>query len=144
MTAPPKAHRHALTSAHPTSLTAALLLILLLSPLGLRAATPLGGTPIDDGYHDMYNLQFLAAHLKFQQWIAAHPQDPMGPVSDGAAWLFGEFDRLHVIDVELFPDQNRFDNRQRLTAHPTARKTFDDPPHKTTHLPHPAPQPHHS
>src|SRR6266851_2053947 len=126
MTAPPKAHRPALTAAPPTSLTAALLLILLLSPLGLRAATPLGGTPIDDGYHDMYNLQFLAAHLKFQQWIAEHPQDPMGPVSDAAAWLFGEFDRLHIIDVELFADQNRFDNRQRLTPDPTVRKSFDD------------------
>src|SRR5260370_7147127 len=79
MTAPPKAHRPALTAAPPTSLTAALLLILLLSPLGLRAATPLGGTPIDDGYHDMYNLQFLAAHLKFQQWIPPHPQDPITP-----------------------------------------------------------------
>jgi hypothetical protein len=126
MTAPPKTHRPALTAAPPTSLTAALLLILLLSPLGLRAATPLGGTPIDDGYHDMYNQQFLAAHLKFQQWIAAHPQDPMGPVSDAAVWLFGEFDRLHVIDVELFADQNRFDNRQRLTPDPTVRKRFDD------------------
>jgi len=126
MTAPPKAHRPALTAAPPTSLTAALLLILLLSPLGLRAATPLGGNPIDDGYHDMYNLQFLAAHLKFQQWIATHPQDPMGPVSDAAAWLFGEFDRLHIIDVELFADQNRFDNRQRLTPDPTVRKSFDD------------------
>src|SRR5260370_29361074 len=102
MTAPPKAHRPALTAAPPTSLTAALLLILLLSPLGLRAATPLGGTPIDDGYHDMYNLQFLAAHLKFQQCIAAHPHDPTAPVSHPAASLFAEFDRLHLIDVELF------------------------------------------
>jgi hypothetical protein len=58
--------------------------------------------------------------------MSAHPQDPMGPASDAAAWLFGEFDRLHVIDVELFADQSRFDNRQRLTPDPTVRKSFDD------------------
>jgi hypothetical protein len=82
----------------------------------------------------MYNLQFLAAHLKFQQWMHDHPQDPMGPVSDAAAWLFGEFDRLHVIDVQLFADQSRFDNRQRLTPDPTVRKNFDDQTAKASGL----------
>ena len=106
--------------------TPLLILIFLLLPLRLPAATPLGNNPLDAGYHDMYNLQFLAAHLKFQQWMHDHPEDPMGPVSDAAAWLFGEFDRLHVIDVQLFADQSRFDSRQRLTPDPTVRKNFDD------------------
>jgi hypothetical protein len=74
----------------------------------------------------MYNLQFPDAHMKFEQWMASHPADPMGPVSDAAAWLFSEFDRLHVIDVQLFADQSRFDNRQRLTPDDSVRKHFDD------------------
>jgi hypothetical protein len=111
-----------------------LLTLVLLLPLRLPAATPLGNTPLDAGYHDMYNLQFLAAHLKFQQWMHDHPQDPMGPVSDAAAWLFGEFDRLHIIDVQLFADQSRFDNRQRLTPDPNVRKNFDDQTAKATTL----------
>jgi hypothetical protein len=110
------------------------LILVLLLPLYLSAATPLGTTPLDAGYHDMYNLQFLAAHLKFQQWMRDHPEDPMGPVSDAAAWLFGEFDRLHVIDVQLFADQSRFDNRQRLTPDPTVRKNFDDQTAKASTL----------
>jgi hypothetical protein len=114
--------------------TSLLILILLLLPLQLPAATPLGNTPLDAGYHDMYNLQFLAAHLKFEQWMRDHPQDPMGPVSDAAAWLFGEFDRLHVIDVQLFADQSRFDSRQRLTPDPTVRKNFDDQTAKASTL----------
>src|SRR5437764_15333012 len=81
-----------------------LVFLLALLVLPARAVGPLGGNLVDDGYRDMYNLQFPAAHLKFQQWMASHPQDPMGPVSDAAAWLFGEFDRLHIIDVELFAD----------------------------------------
>lgn len=90
------------------------------------AATPLTGSPLEDGYYDMYNLDFPAAHHQFQQWMSSHPEDPMGPASDAAAWLFGEFDRLHVIDVQLFADQSRFDNRQRLTPDPAVRKSFDD------------------
>ena len=103
-----------------------LVLLLFLLPLSSLAATPLSNAPLDAGYHDMYNLQFLAAHLKFQQWMHDHPEDPMGPISDAAAWLFGEFDRLHIIDVQLFADQSRFDNRQRLTPDPFVRKNFDD------------------
>jgi hypothetical protein len=101
-------------------------LLLAMTPLASAFSTPLTGSALDDGYYDMYNLDFPGAHVKFQQWMSAHPQDPMGPASDAAAWLFGEFDRLHVIDVELFADQSRFDNRQRLTPDPTVRKSFDD------------------
>jgi hypothetical protein len=102
------------------------ILLFAISPLASAFSTPLTGSTLDDGYFDMYNLNFPDAHLKFQQWMSAHPQDPMGPASDAAAWLFGEFDRLHIIDVQLFADQSRFDNRQRLTPDPTVRKSFDD------------------
>ncbi|WP_348267126.1 hypothetical protein P8936_14560 [Edaphobacter paludis] len=100
--------------------------LVAMTPLASAFSTPLTGSALDDGYFDMYNLDFPAAHLKFQQWMSAHPEDPMGPASDAAAWLFGEFDRLHIIDVQLFADQSRFDNRQRLTPDPTVRKSFDD------------------
>jgi hypothetical protein len=103
-----------------------LLFFLAAAPLAFAFSTPLTGSALDDGYHDMYNLDFAGAHQKFQEWMSAHPQDPMGPASDAAAWLFGEFDRLHIIDVQLFADQSRFDNRQRLTPDPTVRKSFDD------------------
>jgi hypothetical protein len=103
----------------------ALLAIACAIPLHAQSS-PLSGTPLNDGYHDMYNLAFPAAHQRFQQWILSHPEDPMGPAADAAAWLFGEFDRLHIIDVELFADQNRFDSRQRLTPDPNVRKNFDD------------------
>lgn len=97
-----------------------------MSPLPPAFSTPLTGSALDQGYFDMYNLDFQAAHRSFQQWMSAHPEDPMGPASDAAAWLFGEFDRLHIIDVQLFADQSRFDNRQRLSPDPTVRKSFDD------------------
>lgn len=102
------------------------LLLLAMAPLSFASSPLLTGSALDQGYYDMYNLDFPGAHQKFQQWMSAHPQDPMGPASDAAAWLFGEFDRLHIIDVQLFADQSRFDNRQRLTPDPNVRKSFDD------------------
>lgn len=90
------------------------------------AAQPLSGNLLDDGYRDMYNLGFADAHAKFQQWMSNHPQDPMGPVSDAAASLFSEFERLKIIDVQLFADQSRFDSRSRLTPDPNLRRSFED------------------
>lgn len=90
------------------------------------SAEPLSGNVLDDGYRDMYNLRFSDAHSKFQQWMSSHPQDPMGPVSDAAASLFSEFERLRVIDVQLFADQSRFDSRNRLTPDGNVRKAFED------------------
>ena len=81
---------------------------------------------LDQGYRDLYNLDFSHAHTTFQQYSSKHPDDPMPVASDAAAYLFGEFDRLHVIDVELFADQDRFDHRARLTPDPVVRQAFDD------------------
>jgi hypothetical protein len=81
---------------------------------------------LDRGYFDMYDVNFAAAHSVFQQLLTQHPDDSLAAASDAAAYLFGEFDRLHIIDVELFADQSRFDNRSRLTPDPAVRKAFDN------------------
>jgi tetratricopeptide (TPR) repeat protein len=96
--------------------------------LHAQATTPIQdhSPGLDQGYFDMYNVNFPAAHNVFQQWLAQHPEDGLAAASDAAAYLFGEFDRLHIIDVQLFADQSRFDNRSRLTPDPAVRKSFDD------------------
>ena len=102
-----------------------LLIALAISPL-FAFSTPLTGTPLNDGYHDLYNLNFAGAHEHFQQWINTHPQDPLGPASDAAAYIFTEFDRLGVLDIELFADDNRFESRKRPDIDPVVKKGFDD------------------
>ena len=92
----------------------------------LPAAHAAPETPLDLGYRDLYNLDFPAAHTQFAAWLQTHPADPLGPASDAAADLFGEFDRLSIIDVQLFADQSRFDSRSKLTPDPTVRKAFED------------------
>src|ERR1035437_2276739 len=80
---------------------------------------------LDPGYVDLYNLDFAGAHQHFSAWMQAHPEDPLGASSDAAAYLFGEFDRLSVIDVQLFANQSRFDKRGKLTPDVTVRKSFE-------------------
>src|SRR5689334_5153689 len=91
-------------------------------------------TPLDRGYVDLYNLDFPTAHAQFGQWIQSHPDDPLGTASDAAAYLFGEFDRLHIIDVQLFADQSRFDSRSRLTPDPSIRSAFEQRADQTNRL----------
>jgi hypothetical protein len=89
---------------------------------------------LDRGYVDLYNLDFGGAHAEFANWMQGHPADPLGSASDAAAFLFSEFDRLSIIDVQLFADQSRFDSRGKLTPDPTVRKAFEDRADQTNRL----------
>ena len=95
--------------------------------IALLAAVPaLAGTSLDDGYREMYNLDFAAAHSTFAQYQKLHPADPMGPVSDAAAYLFSELDRLHVLQSEFFTHDQHFVTDHKLTPDPLARRRFDE------------------
>jgi hypothetical protein len=110
---------------HNRVLPVLLLLLFLTHPL-FAVSAPLTGTPLNDGYHALYNLDFAAAHAHFQQWMNAHPEDPLGPASDAAAYIFTEFDRLGVLDIELFADDGRFTSRTRPAIDPALKQGFND------------------
>lgn len=74
----------------------------------------------------MYDLDFAAAHQKFAAWKQANPDDPMGPVSNAAAYLFSELERLHVLDSELFVDDDKFRTRQHLAPDPGLKRAFQE------------------
>jgi hypothetical protein len=80
---------------------------------------------IDRGYRQMYNLDFDQAHRTFGQWERDHPADPLGPVSNAAAYLFAEFDRLNILHSEFFVDSGMFHRRPKVTPDPVVRQAFD-------------------
>jgi hypothetical protein len=80
---------------------------------------------VESGYRQMYNLDFDEAHKTFEAWERDHPNDPMGTVSNAAAYLFAEFDRLNILHSEFFVEDSMFRRRPKLTADPVARKAFD-------------------
>ena len=118
----------------PTRLVPAFLLLFLLASPLFAVDTTLNGTPLNDGYHAMYNLDFTAAHNHFQQWMTAHPDDCLGPASDAAAYIFTEFDLLGVLDIELFADDGRFQSRKRPDINPALKQGFQSRIAQAEHL----------
>src|SRR5260221_10823369 len=99
----------------------ALTAALMLSTFTISAAAQ--PTVLDQGYRHMYNLNFADAHRAFADWEKTHPNDPMGAVSDAAAYLFAEFDRLDVLQSEFFTDDDKFLRRERKLTPDGAAKS---------------------
>lgn len=103
-----------------------LLPILAAAVLPLAAAQPDGPrTLLDEGYRQMYNLQFGDAHRTFEKWQQMHPEDPMGPVSDAAAYLYSEFDRLKILQSEFFATNQGFFGMRKQAPDPGIKWHFE-------------------
>jgi hypothetical protein len=100
-------------------------LALLPAPAAKAADSASLPSGLEAGYRQMYNLDFDGAHATFQHWEAGHPDDAVAPASDAAAYLFSEFNRLHILESELFTDDNKFTKREKPVPDPQARAAFD-------------------
>jgi hypothetical protein len=89
---------------------------------------------IDHGFRQMYNLDFNDAHKTFADWERQHPNDPLGPVSNAAAYLFAEFDRLNILHSEFFVSNSIFSRRPKVTPDPAVRQAFDQELDKSAEL----------
>ena len=81
-------------------------------------------SPLDRAYRQMYNLDFNGAHKTIAEWNKVAPEDPLGPASDAAAYLFTEFDRLHILQGEFFTHDENFRTEQQLTPNPQTVAAF--------------------
>jgi hypothetical protein len=82
-------------------------------------------TLLDTGYRQMYDLQFAEAHQSFERYQRQHPDDPLGFVSDAAAYLFSEFDRLHILQSEFFTHDDHFITDHKLAPDPAVKAQFE-------------------
>jgi len=81
-------------------------------------------SPLDHGFSGLYNLDFTGAQRDFETWQAQHPDDPVGPVSEAAGFLFSEFNRLGVLEAQFYENDDAFTDRPKLTADPALRARF--------------------
>lgn len=88
---------------------------------------------LDRAYADMYNLQFSQAHRVLEDYEAQQPEDPMGPVSDAAACLFSEFDRLNILQSEFLTNDKKLLN-SKAKPDSAVKTRFDADLAKTQHL----------
>ena len=90
-------------------------------------------TLLSQAYDDMYNLQFETAHQQLSAYEQQHPADPMGPVSDAAACLFSEFQRLHILESEFLTNDKKVLN-SRQDPDPSVKARFNQDLQKTETL----------
>jgi len=80
---------------------------------------------LERGFRQMYNLDFQGAHATFAVYQKGSPDDPLGYVADAAAYLFAEFDRLQILESDLFIDDHRWDSRSTQSADPAVKSAFE-------------------
>jgi hypothetical protein len=98
-------------------------LILMFLPAYIANASP--PADIERGFQSMYNLEFDQAHQDFSAWERLHPDDPLGPVSQAAGYLFSEFARLGILESQFFTNDKNFEARPKLAPDPRVRDAFN-------------------
>lgn len=93
-------------------------------------------TPLDRGFSGLYNLDFAGAQRDFASWQQLHPDDPVGPVSQAAGFLFAEFNRLGVLEAQFYESNSAFENRPKQSPDPTLRDHFQDAINRAESLAH--------
>src|SRR5579872_6063644 len=63
----------------------------------------------------------MKALAEFEAWQKSHPRDPLGSVSEAAAYLFEECYRQGVLTSEFFLDDKRFLGKAPLKPDPELR-----------------------
>src|SRR5579864_431336 len=81
-------------------------------------------SPLDRGFTGLYNLDFGGAQEDFSTWQRLHPDDPMGPVSEAAGFLFSEFNRLGILDAQFYENDQSFFARHKVEPDPAMRDRF--------------------
>ncbi len=100
-------------------------LLVLTALLAAPAAQAQEPTPLEQGYRSMYGLDFASAGRVFEEWRAAHPRDPLGPMSEAANILFAELDRTGVLQAQFFVDDTTFTGKKAVAAQPDLKGRFE-------------------
>jgi len=115
-----------LTRCHLRWLAAVLFAGIAVSALPAQPVNRVEPQPeLASGFRQMYNLDFRGAHRTFSVYQAISPDDPLGYVADAAAYLFAEFDRLHILESDLFTNDNHFDGRSVEQPDPAVKSAFE-------------------
>ena len=111
---------------HTINALAAILLVLFCtgSSCAQISARVVPQPELERGFRQMYNLDFTAAHGTFHVYQKLNPEDPLGHVADAAAYLFAEFNRLQILESDLFTDDRHFDNRNKEEPDPAVKAAF--------------------
>ncbi|HKQ86106.1 MAG TPA: hypothetical protein VJS43_04970 [Candidatus Acidoferrales bacterium] len=83
------------------------------SPATDSSADPIAPAPraaliLDNGFRDLYRLDFHGAREQFDDYQKARPADPLGKAAEAATYLYEEFSAKGVLTSKFFLDDDRF------------------------------------
>jgi hypothetical protein len=79
---------------------------------------------ITQAFDHLYNFNFPAAHLDINQYVGAHPKEPLGYAIRSAAYLFYELDRLGILETEFLISDKHIAEKKALRPDPQVRALF--------------------
>ena len=97
--------------------------LLVATSTGYSAQPPLAS--LDRGFHFLYNFDFVNAHQEFANWQKLNPEDPLGPIGEASADIFGEFDRLGVLEIQLLMKDSSYESKTHPSPDPGVRRMFE-------------------
>jgi len=100
-------------------------LFLLLSVITATASCTNASSGLEQEFRSMYNLSFIMARQDLTVWQQAHPDDPLGPASEAASYLFDELNRTGSLEAELFVDNEHFDRRKTISPDGESKRLFE-------------------
>jgi predicted Zn-dependent protease len=92
--------------------------------LGAANARVDTSTPLGQAIVRMYNFDFPGAHAILDRQIAEDPRLPIVHSVKAAAYLFGELDRLKILQMDFFQDDDRVIDRNELKPDQALREEF--------------------
>jgi hypothetical protein len=109
------------------------LIALLMVAFGFcGAAQPRPGPAINTeaalqaAYARLYDFDFKGAHEILDRQRQLDPQAPLIPAAKCAVYLFAELDRLKILELDFFTDDDKVVDRHKLIADPVVRQQFFD------------------
>ncbi len=116
-----------------------ILVVTLFMAVAPGTSAAVGNAPppeIENGFRLMYGLNFTQAEREFASFKRQHLDNPMGPVSEAADLLFGELQRLGVLETQFYENDSVFRARKKLVADPAVRQRFNAAVAQTEDLAH--------
>jgi hypothetical protein len=97
------------------------ILVFAAAAMAAQANTIPEPTAIDRAFNRMYNFDFPGAQAILDVHIKAHPDEPLAYSVRGAVYLFSEFHRLKILEMEFFADDNSITDKKRTKPDPAVR-----------------------
>ena len=109
-----------------------LIALLIVAWSSCGAAQPRPGPSVDTeaalqaAYARLYDFDFKGAHEILDRQRQLDPQAPMVLAVKSAAYLFAELDRLKILELDFFTDDEKLVDRRKLIPDPVIRQKFFD------------------